>query len=385
MISKEKIFFEENQDKLEYDDVSIEPCVFISPAVSTLSIDDLSIKKSSLEKNISCFTRFSGIIYTLTSSLIFTCSAFSIKQLGIDLLDAFFLRFIVQISSILLFALYKHYPLISGTSTQIFLQILCCTTGAGCFVLYFFAVRYVELSDVTTIFYTRVVWTVVFSIIIYRERPSIGSLIALPLTIFGVIFVSQPSFLFSSTNPSIIIVNSKHRLLGLSLAFASALASSANVLSFKQLVSTSKPIKPSIVNLQYCVAIFIFLTIYQSYKTFFLHNGLTFNYILSWRYLLASILCLTMIISNILSQTAIKREHPAIFLLLASADIIFSLILQNIFTNKRSNLFALLGSALVILSVVILGLSKIITERRAQRKIELMDIESMINDFKEKK
>ncbi|CAF4785433.1 unnamed protein product, partial [Rotaria sp. Silwood2] len=164
-------------------------------------------------KKTSCLTHFSGIIYTLASSFISTCATFSIKQLGINLLDAFILRFIIQIPIMLLFASYKHYPLISGTSTQIFLQILCCTTGAGCFFLYFFAVRYVELSDVTTLCYTRVVWTVIFSIVIYRERPSISSLIALPLTILGVIFVSQPSFLFSSTNPSIVIVNSQFRLL----------------------------------------------------------------------------------------------------------------------------------------------------------------------------
>ncbi|CAF2550398.1 unnamed protein product [Rotaria sp. Silwood2] len=384
MAPKEIVFYKEHEDKLDTDDAVIEPCVLIPAAVSTLSINDLSIRKGSFKK-ISWLTRFSGIIYTLTSSFISTCAIFSIKQLGVNLIDAFILRFIIQIPIMLLFASYKHYPLISGTSTQIFLQILCCTTGAGCFFLYFFAVRYVELSDVTTLCYTRVVWTVIFSIVIYRERPSISSLIALPLTILGVIFVSQPSFLFSSTNPSIVIVNSQFRLLGLSLAIASALASAANVLSFKKLVSTSKPIKPSIINIQYCVAVIVFLIIYELYRKFFLHDGLTLNYIISWRYLLASVLCVVMIIPNILSQKAMKREHPAIYLLLTSADIIFSLILQNIFTEKRSNLFALLGSALVILSVVILGFSKIITERRTQKKLKLMDIESIMNDLEENK
>jgi drug/metabolite transporter (DMT)-like permease len=80
-----------------------------------------------------------------------------------------------------------------------------------------------------------------------------------------------------------------------------------------------------------------------------------------------------MIIANVLTQKAIKREHPAVFSLLCSADIIFALILQNIFTAKRSNLFALLGSALVICSVVIIGLAKIIKEKRMEKKMKLID------------
>ena len=89
---------------------------------------------------------------------------------------------------------------------------------------------------------------------------------------------------------------------------------------------------------------------------------------LSWRYLLSSFVSLISIVGTVLSQKAIKREHPAVFSLLGSADIIFALILQNIFTSVRSNLYALLGSALVICSVVLLGVSRIINERRAQNK-----------------
>jgi drug/metabolite transporter (DMT)-like permease len=91
-----------------------------------------------------------------------------------------------------------------------------------------------------------------------------------------------------------------------------------------------------------------------------------------------------MIISNLLTQKAIKHEHPAIFTLLTSADIIFSLILQNIFTTKRSNLFALIGSALIICSVVIIGLSKFLSEKRLDKKLKLIDNQTIIKDFEEK-
>ena len=359
----EKSFFEENGDKLDLDDDPIEPIAFVPPTISTLSITDLpSLKK------ISCFDRFSGIIYTLASSILFTCAAFSIKQIDVDILDALLFRFILQTISTFLFALYHRYPLFPGTVLVKFFQVLCCATGAGGFFIYFVAIRYVEISDVSTLCYTRVVWTVIFSIFMYRERPSISSLIALPLTLLGVVFVTQPSFLFSSSSPSLIIPSSKFRVLGLTLSIISSFTSAANVLSFKQLVSTSKEVKPSVINFQYSFSILVFLILNQFYQKYFLHQGLTLTTVLSWKYVFASFICCAMIISNLLTQKAIKREHPAIFTLLSSADIIFSLILQNIFTSKRSNLFALLGSGLVIFSVLIIGLSKFLTDRHMQKK-----------------
>ena len=373
----------DTEEKKEPNHVAIESMIFDPPAVSTLSLADLTIGTRSLQPT-SCFTRFSGIIYSLIASLLFTCATFFIKQLGVDLLDALLLRLVIQTSITFLFAIYKKYQLLPGTSTQIVLQLLCCGTGAGAFILYFFAIRYVELPDVTTLCYTRVVWTVVFSVFVYRARPATSTLIALPLTLLGVTFVTQPSFLFSSTVPAIALVNSKLRLVGLTLSIISAMISATNVLLFKQLISTSKDIKPSVLNFQYCFAVLTFLVGYQFHKSVFLHKGLSWSILLSWPYIVASLICLVMILCNILTQKAIKREHPAIFTLLGSADIIFALMLQNLFTSKRSNVFALLGSALVISSVVIIGLSKIVNERRLKKKIRLIDEQTVVQDLQEK-
>ncbi|CAF1019085.1 unnamed protein product [Adineta steineri] len=377
MSLKENGLYEDDSDS---SDGPIEAIAFFPPAVSTLSINDLSMKKDSGHKN-GCYMRFSGVIYSLLASLIFTCATFSIKQIGVDLLGALFLRFIVQLLIMFSFIRYKKYPFLFGTPFEIFLQAICCATGAGGLFIYYIALDYAELSDVTTLFYTKVVWTVVFSIFIYRERPSISILVALPLTITGVVFVTRPSFLFSSSSNS--SVNNNHRLIGLSLSIIGAITSSTNILVFKRLVSTSKNIKPSVITFQYCLAVFILLIINQLYRKFILDTGLTINYVISWRYILASVVCLTIIAVNLLVQKAMKRENPSIFTLLGSSDIIFALILQNIFTTKRSDLFTLLGSALVICSVVIIGLSKILNEQPSHQKVQLMDNQNNIKDLDE--
>jgi drug/metabolite transporter (DMT)-like permease len=349
----------ENRDESEPNITSSNPLISTS-----------SLSKESIAKKKHWITHFSGILYAIFSSLLFTCSTFIIKELGVDLLDALLSRFVIQTVITLSFVLYKHYPLLGGTARQIVLQIICFSTAAVGSFLYFVALRYIELSDANTLAYTRVVWTVVLSVIVYRERPSIGTLIALPLTLLGVVFVTQPKFLFSSTLQSTINVDSKFRLLGFAMVLACALTSAANVLLFKQLISTSRDIKPSVLNLQFTFSVLIVLVLNILYKIFYVSTSISFTYMLSWRYLLSSAVSLISIGGTVLSQKAIKREHPAVFQLLGSADIIFALILQNIFTSVRSNIYALIGSALVIASVVLLGVSRIINERSAEKKLK---------------
>jgi drug/metabolite transporter (DMT)-like permease len=154
------------------------------------------------------------------------------------------------------------------------------------------------------------------------------------------------------------------------MAFACALISAINVLLFKQLISKSRDIKPSVLNFQFSFSMLLGLILNQLYKIFYLQTINSFAYLLSWRYLLSSFVSVITIGASILTQKAIKREHPAVFSLLGSADILFALILQNMFTSIRSNLNALLGSALVITSVVVLGISRIINERQIQKEIK---------------
>lgn len=327
-----------------------------------------AISREKLAEPTSCLSHFSGIFYTLLASFLFTASTFAIKELGIDLLDALLLRFFIQTGLTLIFALYKNYALLGGSIREKTLQILCCTTGAAGLFLFFIAVRYIELSDAVTLTYTRVVWTVIAGVVVYHERPSVGTLVALPMTLVGVVFVTQPSFFFSSKLSSMGHVNTTLRFLGLAMAFACALTSTANVLLFKQLISTSKDIKPSVLNFQFSSAVLTALIINQVYKISFGSVPFSWDTILNWRYGLSSLVCIVTIIGSVLTQKAIKREHPAVFSLLGSADIIFALILQNLFTATKSNVFDLIGSALVIGSVVLIGISKIVGERRRKQR-----------------
>lgn len=346
-----------DEEKSDVDPTSIEALIELTGAASTLS---LNVKNPSEKRSL--FDRFSGIVYSLTASALFTCSTFSIKQLDVDLLDALIFRFFLQAATFFLFLRWKNYRIFGEQTQEIVLQLFCCVAGGLTLFLYFFAIRYIDLSDGTTLFYTRVVWTLILSLIFCGERPSFVAIFSLPLTVFGVVLVAQPSFLFSTSQ----IELDSTRSTGIFFAISGAIVSSCNVLLFKRLISTSKQIKPSVLNFHYSVAVSVLLVFYQVYKYFSDQFTLNWQIVFSWPYISSSIICLAMIVVNVLQQKAIKREHPALFSLLGSADIVFALILQNTFTQKRSNYIALLGSAIVIFSVLIIGFSKIFEEQNKQ-------------------
>ncbi|CAF0739454.1 unnamed protein product [Didymodactylos carnosus] len=337
-------------------DLSVEP-VYLSHEYSDV-INTVTRKSLPSIQNI--FRNLSGIFYSLAASFLFTCSTFVAKQLQIDLLDAILLRFTLQTVTAITFIIYKKYSIFSGTKKQLLLQFVCCLSGAGGFMAFFVGYRYIPLPDLTTLLYTRVIWTLVLTSIIYREKPSITILGAIPLTILGVIFVAQPSFLFKNKIPQVsnmtfnstitVTDSSNHRYIGFSIGLFCALSSSVNIILFKKLVTCK--IKPSIMMFQFATVALIILIINQFYKYFIEHKVIV---LLKWQFIFASFICLLQILAAILVQKAIKRENPSIFTIVCSSDIIYAIILQNLFTNMKSNLFALLGSLLVISGVLLVG------------------------------
>jgi drug/metabolite transporter (DMT)-like permease len=80
----------------------------------------------------------------------------------------------------------------------------------------------------------------------------------------------------------------------------------------------------------------------------------------------------------ILSQKAIKREHPSIITVVQSSDILFALILENIFSSIRTNLLALMGSTLVLTSIFIVGGHKLWLDRENRTFIPIEIQENLL-------
>ena len=324
--------------------------------------------------------RFSGIFYALLAAFLFTAPIFVTKQLEVDLLDALIPRFLIQtILLIIYMKLIKHYSFYKQSKNAEILYLLINVFFAATgFLAFFVGYRYLPLPDLTTIRYTQVIWTAIITAIIYREKPSIPTILSILLTVIGVICVAQPKFLFEqkfNTTKTEISNNHHQRLIGLLLALYSSISMSIMVISNKHLLTKYKT-KHSLILLQFAFilsCVVIIHLFYKYYMSFDKNQFLKTNY-LNWKYLCASLVCLLQIISSILTQKSLKREHPSIFTIVQSSDILFSILLQNIFSSIKSNFLSLFGAILVLISIVIISIFKFINDKKTKRNSAQMEL-----------
>ena len=319
------------------------------------------------------FQRFSGIFYALLAAFLFTTPIFITKQLEVDLLDALIPRFLIQTVLLIIYMkLIKHYSFYKQSKNAeilyLIINVLFSTTG---FLSFFVGYRYLPLPDLTTIRYTQVIWTAIITAIIYREKPSIPTILSILLTIIGVVCVAQPNFIFEqkfNITKTEISNNHHHRLIGLLLALYSSISMSIMIISNKYLLTKYKT-KHSLILLQFAFISSCIVIIHLFYKYYFIIDKMTFlkDNFLNWKYFCASLVCLLQIISSILAQKAVKREHPSIFTIIQSSDILFSIVLQNIFSSIKSNLLSLFGAILVLMSIVMISIFKFINDKKTRR------------------
>jgi len=307
-------------------------------------------------------SRCTGIFYALFGSFLFTCSGFIIKQLRVDFFDAILCRFILQTLILVAFVSYKKTKLINGSINLILLQIIRTIIATSGFFLFYTSYRYIPLPDLTTCRYTQVVWTAILAMIIFHERISISTVLAIIFTLTGVIFVAQPTFLFNhpqilsnKTNNTNYESDKSNRLLGLSLALSCALSISLSMVLNKKLILSKIP--QSIIIFQFSFLNLCLVILNHIYNRFILHKYAN-QTMFTWQFFVAASVSLIQVFSSTIMQKAIKLEHPSIISVAQSSDILFALILQNLFSNEKSNGFVLIGSFLVTASIFLVGIKK---------------------------
>ena len=317
--------------------------------------------------------RFSGILYALLASFLFTCSNFALKQFDVVLFDVLIIRYFIQAVMSLGFIIYKGYcPWSKANGLLILVRSL---FAAGGSVSYYFGLTILPLPDLTTIRYTQVVWTAILAWILLHERINLATMLACLLTLAGVVCVAQPNFLFASeklTNETIAIASAPGkidpRLFGILLALLCALSISMSITLNKKLIQLK--VQQSTIMFHFLCTAFLVIVLFQIHYWLFSQSkpkDLHFTEVISRRdFLYATIAAVLQIFPMILWQKSIKREHTSIVTVVQSSDILFAIILQNLFTPLKSNFLVLIGSTLVITSIAIVGGHKLWIDRRSR-------------------
>ncbi|CAF0918360.1 unnamed protein product [Didymodactylos carnosus] len=330
-------------------------------------------------KIIQVCQRFRGIFYALMGTCLFSSLSFMLKQSAVDVFDAILFRFLSQTIILLVFISHRRYsPFIENKKVVAIAFLRASVTMAGT-LLYFLSFKMLPLPDLTTVRYTQVIWTVIIAMIIFHEKLSIPIVMAIILTLTGVICVSQPSFFFSKTylNATNGTLENKtderyDRMFGLLIALLCAILISMSIVLNKKLLTYK--IKPSIIMFHGSLLTFFVVLIIQVYKRI-TDNSFDLKNIFTCKLLLASMIGIFLMIPLILTQKAINLEHPSIVTVVQSFDIVFTIILQNVLMKDKSNWLVLLGSALVVTSILLVGGHKLYEERHQR---------TMIIDSKEK-
>ena len=326
-------------------------------------------RSSSISKCFAYCERFSGILYSLLASLLFTTSNFIIKQFNVVLLDVFLVRFVFQGLISLGYIIHQgDHPFSHSNKLLLFIRSLIAAAGSVCFYL---GLSLLPLPDLTTLKYTQVIWTALLALLVFRERITLPTIIASVLTLVGVVCVAQPSFLFpqmksvNATDQVTFPSTNNPRLVGMLFALTCAFSMSTGIVLNKKLLQ--KNVRQSIIMFHFIITTFLLLLILQTYYwTSSKANRQRFDIrtiYLTRNFIFATILATLQLVPMVLSQKSVKREHPSIVTVVQASDILFAIIFQNLFSPTKSNGLALVGSMLVLASIVIVGAHKLWQDR----------------------
>ncbi|KAL9958166.1 hypothetical protein ACROYT_G035142 [Oculina patagonica] len=158
--------------------------------------------RTALATNVKAPTRnrvaFLGIILAIIASLILSFGALMIKLAkSIPSLEVVFFRLTLQlIFSLPAMIFFKDKFIYPWKQTKYLL--LRGATGTTAMTLMVYAVKHMPLADARVIFYTSPVFTAIFGRIFLKESVSKFDVIAMFLSIGGVVLIGRPTFLFGS-------------------------------------------------------------------------------------------------------------------------------------------------------------------------------------------
>ena len=190
----------------------------------------------------------SGFSCAIISSIFLVFSNLLVKKTSfLNGFDQLIIRYFFQLIVLLVIALYKRLNLLGTKDQRKYLVIRGVFGAIGLECLYV-SIRLVKPSDTTSLFACNVIFIAIISRIYLKEKFTVIHVIALVFIVVGVIFITQPSFIFAerkmlnSTMLNITLENSSFLYssefltsLGIGLALFSGCCFGTSAIFVKQL------------------------------------------------------------------------------------------------------------------------------------------------------
>jgi drug/metabolite transporter (DMT)-like permease len=342
------------------------------------------------------FALVGAFFFALTSVLLRKCQLLSSSEQAL-------IRFLIQLIVNWPIAIKKKYNILGLKGQRQMLSVRS-FIGTVSLMSKYASVKFITPSDASALFNCFVIFVAVFSRIFLKEKLTIVHLIGISITILGIMFISQPEFLFTKLENHLINVNTTSnitktllldtketketdeylKLLGVGLALLGSLAYTAVYLYTKKLTNLRTHISVIMIYVSLCgiavslsASLVLILTGVESYTRFDIFDPVTRN-------MLLSDLCFALIsscfgtVAQLLLLYALKFEDVNKVSLLESNDLIFNFVLQYLILGIQSNYLNIIGTCLIFLGVVFVMCYKIIDKNEEEFVLKIENKEEKL-------
>jgi len=297
---------------------------------------------------------FLGIILAIISALIFSMSALMVKLAeSVPSIEVAFTRLTLQIVFSLPAMIFFKDKFIYPWKQSRFL-LLRAISGTTALNLMIYAVKHMPLADARVIFYTSPVFTAILGRIFLKESVSKFDVLAMILSIGGVVLIGRPTFLFGSLGKS---SESKQVWVPTLLAVGAAIGSSASAVLTRKM---SQEVGPRVVVFYFAVVGSIISFVGSLISGFKYPDCGTYDSIY-----MVGIGCLGYF-GSVVRSKALAMEKASVIALVSTIGIGFSFILQVAVLDVATNSLSIGGAILVLLCNVIIFIKKL----RDMKKID---------------
>jgi drug/metabolite transporter (DMT)-like permease len=316
------------------------------------------------------------------------------------------IRYIITLIVMILILRYKKLKLL-GPKKEFRLLFIRGLVGSIALICFYFSIMLLNPSDSVTLVHSSLIITAVCSRIFFKEKLTIAHIIAILLTVNGIIFISKPSFLFpvvkiividqenatlsmpiNQTTTSLIddsfteTIKSLKPLFGVLFAMGSACGTSAVFFTLKKL--TSKKVHWASTTIYVCWTGIPFSMILSAFLIFYGHYHKDIKSELNMLPMDLFYSCFgacMSIIGQIFLNIAFRYEEPTKIAITKTVDVFFSCVLQYFLLNVTLDMYGLVGSCSILIGTFLVLLFKLLENKYISYKnAKLIEDEKLLSN-----
>jgi drug/metabolite transporter (DMT)-like permease len=303
-----------------------------------------------------------GSFYAIMSALSISLSGIFYKKAGsMNGSDNSIFRYLIQLLTMICVLKYKKIPLL-GPRDQRKLLLTRSFFGTVAVLSSNFAITFINPSDTVALSHTNIILIAVIARIFLKESLGLQHLMALLMTITGVMLITQPTFLFGTkpTNLSSNQTNFNHyktndRLIGVSFAIIGAFGSAAIHVIIKKLCNNKvyfgvTTLYGTFLGLPASILTSTVLVLIGADHVNFKNelDNLPLDFVFG---LIGGGFA---VFAHILFNISLQLDDATKVAIFRTIDVFFSFLFQFLMLNIGSNFISLVGALFIILATVII-------------------------------